>query len=737
VQDATWSGRSRSDHVLPGRREWAAALVYLRGDGLLPVNVGQLAGESTASATPVADAKASLAAAAVRSPSDLQRAVAVRNLAALQGRATAFESAIPPLLTQRLAEVQAEIEELDGRLSGGPGPSHAAIPSRRRAASAARLARLIGIETRRRLACERVRATLAPLLAGGLLASPDDGDAALVELLTGWLDDAERLVARIAEHDGRPGIRAADFSAELAELERLVSEPAWVLLETLESDGDRRQRLQQEAALDFGEQVSMWQRRLEEVRHQADEAVRVGASCREELDELAVYSTLYQQARRAMKDTVYAEAVVPLHRLTQGPLMPAPAINARRARTPQDLCTELISKSRRGRELMRHAELLLLRTKTGPDRSRYMVMIRNPLASGAQGISIQGSSTLVDGDRDYLRGLIDTVTAKSNAGASRRVRPVDPGAPAPAAEPLDSELRDVGDLLYRLVVPDNIQRLLESTQSSLTIATNDLELPWELIFGAGQHLALTRPVARMPLGRAQPRPGNPRPEGSTLRFLLVCSDPIGDLPQAEQEVTAIEEALRARKDGVEVCTLIGAKATGKALNDKLRSGQYDVVHYAGHAVFATDDPDMSGLLLHREELFHAEKIQRLVEGQPLVFLNACETGRTANEIGNGQTTYIGEPATGLAAAFLYGGALGCLGSLWPVYDQAASRFAIDFYHKLIDGALVGEAVRLAREAVHRDFPDQVTWAAYSLNGDPTFRLTKPHTRSEIAPDQPS
>jgi CHAT domain-containing protein len=187
---------------------------------------------------------------------------------------------------------------------------------------------------------------------------------------------------------------------------------------------------------------------------------------------------------------------------------------------------------------------------------------------------------------------------------------------------------------------------------------------------------------------------------------------------------------------VDVVTLIGPEATGKALNDALRSGEYDVVHYAGHAVFATDDPEMSGLLLHGEELFHAEKIQRLVEGQPLVFLNACETGRTANEVDAGQTTYIGEPATGLAAAFLYGGALGCIGSLWPVYDEAASRFAIDFYHKLVDGALVGEAVRLAREAVHRDFPDQVTWAAYSLNGDPTFRLTRPSTPGATTPLDP-
>lgn len=53
----------------------------------------------------------------------------------------------------------------------------------------------------------------------------------------------------------------------------------------------------------------------------------------------------------------------------------------------------------------------------------------------------------------------------------------------------------------------------------------------------------------------------------------------------------------------------GKDATGKKLNDTLRRGEFDVIHYAGHASFAAVDPDMSGPQLHGGELFHAEKIQ--------------------------------------------------------------------------------------------------------------------------------
>ena len=100
--------------------------------------------------------------------------------------------------------------------------------------------------------------------------------------------------------------------------------------------------------------------------------------------------------------------------------------------------------------------------------------------------------------------------------------------------------------------------------------------------------------------------------------------------------------------------------------------------YSAH--FSEVDPDLSGLLLHGHERFLSQKIERFVEGQPLVFLNACQTGRTANaDAPQSIGEYFWKPAEGLASAFLYGGALGCVGSLWPVYDPAA-EFAIEFYN---------------------------------------------------------
>lgn len=84
-----------------------------------------------------------------------------------------------------------------------------------------------------------------------------------------------------------------------------------------------------------------------------------------------------------------------------------------------------------------------------------------------------------------------------------------------------------------------------------------------------------------------------------------------------------------------------------------------------------------------------------------------------------------EPVVGLASAFVYSGAMGCVGSLWPVYDEAAAAFAIDFYRRVLDGDPIGEALRHARRTTRDRYPEGATWASYVLYGDPTYRL--PHS----------
>jgi CHAT domain-containing protein len=280
-------------------------------------------------------------------------------------------------------------------------------------------------------------------------------------------------------------------------------------------------------------------------------------------------------------------------------------------------------------------------------------------------------------------------------------------------------------------MPEQMQRQIAETRCALTITTNDLELPWELMHAQGRFLSLDRPVARMPMGRALPpgdRAAAPRAD-RLLRFLLIYADPDKNLANAEQEIETVRQYLEQDwKSRIRVEILTGPRATGRKLNEVLRSGTYDVIHYAGHAHFDQESHELSGLYLgtkESNEVFFAQKIRRLMAGRPLVFLNACETGVTANEAqGQERVTYFQQPAEGLASAFIYGGALGCIGSLWPVYDKPAAEFAVEFYKRLLEGYMVGEALRATRAEIKERYPDQIAWASYLYYGDPTAVLAE-------------
>jgi CHAT domain-containing protein len=267
-----------------------------------------------------------------------------------------------------------------------------------------------------------------------------------------------------------------------------------------------------------------------------------------------------------------------------------------------------------------------------------------------------------------------------------------------------------------------IGRYLRDLNCTITITTNDLELPWELMWHRGKFLCLERPVARIPIGRAVPREPYQLRQGSRApRFLFVYADPEGNLPAARREVAQIRQRLEEEWRG-QVETTFMDNPAGVDLTKTLPRGDYDVIHFAGHAAFDQETPERSGLQL-KDEIFYGGKIRRLLEGQPLVFLNACESGRTANEEEPQSIhQYFHAPAAGLASAFVYGGAPACVGALWPIYDEPAADFAVVFYRHLLEGYTMGEAVRRSRLASREKYPDSITWAAFVLYGDPMHRI---------------
>ncbi|MCW5853383.1 MAG: CHAT domain-containing protein [Anaerolineae bacterium] len=631
---------------------------------------------------------------------------------------------------------------------------------------------------RRRQECAQLRQVLTPLLTSDEVVVTGEAD------WLGRLDTVlEGAFARLhaLSSDTTPAV-AED---SLDEIQKLLEGSDWDLmdrnrsrLERMKAAVEASQQARAARWRQFEQQLAVFDQRITELDQRLAQAREIEAPIWQEEERLRKWRDQYANARRAFTEQRERDLQSEIVNLVQalGPMEGQPAAVetsgvqnavAPAASPPQseaDKVLAFLNQKMQEEETLQHsrrAELLLLRyPPDGRGRHQYEVLLRTPSDRGGQGVNIQDSSTLVEQDRLTFLRLINRIASKDSQvrgllaeQATPATTPTDSSAaPAPPSAPtleaprdfdldppmmggrpapsLAEQVIDLGDQMYRLSIPEAMQTYFRENRCSITVTTNDLELPWELMAyklkdGKTTFLCLDRAIARMPMGRAFPRSfTRPTITDRKVRFLLIA-DPMADLPKAADEVDILEKNLRQLwGDRIEITTLRKGEATGEALNRLLRGGTVDVIHYAGHAFFDEKDSDLSGLVLHDRELFLAQKIRRLLEGRPLVFLNACESGLARNEAPpqDAALSYLQRPAEGLASAFIYGGAIGCIGSLWPVYDRYAAQFATTFYDLVLQGYRLGEAMRRARLDIYATNPEPVTWAAYVLYGDPTLQL---------------
>lgn len=311
----------------------------------------------------------------------------------------------------------------------------------------------------------------------------------------------------------------------------------------------------------------------------------------------------------------------------------------------------------------------------------------------------------------------------------------------------------------------------ETIHLRLQIPSELMRYPWELLhdrqgmlcerFALGRQVFMETHLARRVLRR---KPGPIK--------VLVIGDPQFDLdqyqreykwrpqqlPGARNEARTVVNAFAQLHDELAglpplcITPLIGTVVTMHEFRRLLRSGQFDIIHYAGHASFDKNDPEGSAWLLS-DGLLRAREIRNTLawtESPPwLVFANACEAGMDAGSpAGRYQSDVFG-----LATAFINQGVAAYIAPLWPVDDAVAAQLAVDFYRTLLlDRTSLGEALRSAKVIAKQDLlgpanvddgwfiPPRValSWASVVLYGDPTPRLLEslwtPYAEREIKPE---
>ena len=299
------------------------------------------------------------------------------------------------------------------------------------------------------------------------------------------------------------------------------------------------------------------------------------------------------------------------------------------------------------------------------------------------------------------------------------------------------DLRRIGALVYTQFLPIPFQNRLRFVGDPLTILVNEPEIPWELLHDGNEFVFLRVPVGRRILTLEEAKRVHAR-RGKTLKFLVVgVGNPIAKVPESSvgyfepiPEVLDEVESIAAQLEHSPLIDfdrgddlLIDNKATGGELLLRLASGDYDVIHFAGHTYESKERLD-NALVLY-DELLSGANLANTIQGRPLVFLNGCRTAAAESvEIGGGYS-YTGRIMIGLAHAFALGGALACVGNLWRVSDVLSTEFAIIFYRHVLSGQQsVGEAMRQARiELIKRGHSQSLAWASYVLYGDPAVELS--------------
>ena len=319
--------------------------------------------------------------------------------------------------------------------------------------------------------------------------------------------------------------------------------------------------------------------------------------------------------------------------------------------------------------------------------------------------------------------------------------------------PLPDRLTERSVKAYKYLVHQDLKDSLQGRDGPLVLEVDRTmaRVPWEMIHDDGLGslpLAVQRPLARQLRTSYSPRAGAWDPRAGVRA--LVIGDPDGSLEYARKEARAVAKLLE--QHGITVDLRLGAAdelGLGRygaepaelfEILALLQSGNFDLVHYSGHAAFYPESPDRSGWLFANGEILTASRLENVDRPPRLIVANACISAALSTQ--HAEVPIAARPGdarivASLADEFFRRGVADYIGTAWEVPEGPAEMFAVKFYETLLGkgkagaghgtGPTLGEAVQAARKELwdkRTQWPAELqsVWAAYQHYGDPTRGL---------------
>lgn len=287
---------------------------------------------------------------------------------------------------------------------------------------------------------------------------------------------------------------------------------------------------------------------------------------------------------------------------------------------------------------------------------------------------------------------------------------------------LSTELRRIGETFFLQFFPESIQKKLRHSMGGFLFLHVDQSLkniPFELLHDGNCFLADKFFIGKNISGIWTE---TSRPEREKLKVLIVA-DPTEDLEWARKEGEGLFESLNAEvsADLIDLEFLSGGRINKLNLLNAMK--EKDIIHYAGHLLYSSDQQE-SGWLLAEGKVLRAREIEKAGLAPDLVFSNSCLS------IVSGPENLDQGKLNDLASAFLRAGISTFIGTNWEIKDNARTYdFALHFYRALFDEKSVGEALFDARMHARRAYPAfDLTWANYVMHGNPMARIFRRSNR---------
>lgn len=317
-----------------------------------------------------------------------------------------------------------------------------------------------------------------------------------------------------------------------------------------------------------------------------------------------------------------------------------------------------------------------------------------------------------------------------------RQRVVETFAPATTFKEWNTRIDRAGAALSELV-PAGLRKALAALTRSdtLELVTSQAAepVPWEWSRVDRSALGLRTCVVRRPVDFTPGARGYRR-LGTPLRALIFGDAGSGDSQGSQPLAMAEEEAdnaahLLSSKLGAVVTRLSKNRATASRLVAELGTGDYDIVHFAGHAWAQPQD----AFLMLWDRVVLGTEIAPLLSRRPpaLLVMSTHHTAFFPLDLDRNVATTpmqmatperYGEPTEdrGFTALAMRCGVLSFVGCCGSVTD-AGSKLVMDgFYKRLCSGDTTAAALRSARERALEQ--NDATGMQFVAVGDPEFRL---------------